>query len=64
MILLIAFLTVMPPITLGEFGTREGCEEVREALIRDGIYDPAMLQIVCLGPDIDSERRRFEFRPD
>jgi hypothetical protein len=64
MILLIAFLTVMPPITLGEFGTREGCEEVRKALIRDGIYEPAMLQIVCLGPDIDSERRRFEFRPD
>ena len=61
MILLIAFLTVMPPITLGEFGTREGCEEVREALIRDGIYEPAMLQN---RPDIDSERRRFEFRLD
>jgi hypothetical protein len=63
MVLLIAFLHVMPPMTLGRFQNREGCEQERikwerpvdEAVRRD-------FTIVCIGPDMQVERKTFEFR--
>ena len=63
MVLLITFLHVMPPMTLGRFQNREECEQERikwerpvdEAVRRD-------FTIVCIGPDMQVERKRFEFR--
>lgn len=64
MVLLIAFLHVMPPMTLGRFQNREECEQERITVLERPV-DGAVRRdftIVCIGPDMQVERKRFEFR--
>jgi hypothetical protein len=61
MFLLVAFLHVVPPMLIGEFATRDECERVRAELVSDPSgRELARTQLVCLGPDRETERKRFE----
>jgi hypothetical protein len=64
MFLLMVYLQVVPPIRLGEFPTREACEQEIAALIAK-VDVPATMrpQFVCLGPDSQVERKRLEYGP-
>jgi hypothetical protein len=64
MVLLIASLHVMPPITLGRFQNRDECEQERitvwERLVDEAVRGDFI--IICIGPDMQVEKKRFEFR--
>ena len=65
MVFLLAFSQVMPPLPLGQFPDRAQCEQERAALLR-AATDAAItdrLTIVCVEPEAETGRRRFEFRP-
>ena len=59
MFLLVAFLYVVPPIGLGEFATREACEQELAALIATIADNLATMlgRVVCLGPDSQAGAR-------
>jgi hypothetical protein len=65
MVFLVAFMYVIPPLTLGHYPTHQQCEQDRAAWIKESNRYPTMSNVilVCLGPDIRAERRRFEI-PD
>ena len=64
MAVLVTFFYVIPlTLTLGHYPTRQQCELDRMALLEKAVRDPKMrdMNLICLGPDMQVERKRFEF---
>jgi hypothetical protein len=64
MVLLIAFLHVVPPMNIGEYRSRDECEQVRAELVASvGVATSLNVQFICFGPDMELERKRFKYGP-